>query len=252
MKRVLAACGVAFVLASQPILGTPQPSWAVPAANAVNDNAVTSRDCIFPDTPVFNGPTVISDLADGLSSDGRGPYIQGTDDVVGSVVSAGAALTIFHAKSSSVQKPRTYSVNLDYPVRGRLGRPLGIVQDTNGSGIGLMTQWSVVGDTFKSLHNIPVGKTVTAAMMSVAFRLDGRVHILQMGPLPNGHCHNGGRTLVTGKGTTPGTIHRIAKTRWEVDLPAGSIGRLFDVTDGTDHAVDRGLYHFRLHYAIGN
>jgi hypothetical protein len=102
------------------------------------------------------------------------------------------------------------------------------------------------------LQNIRVGQTVTAAQMNVTFHINGRTHLLQMGPQPNGHCHNGGTTLVNGTGTSSGTIYRASPTKWVMNLPAGSVGRLFDVENTPEHAVDKGLYHVRLHYEIGN
>jgi hypothetical protein len=38
---------------------------------------------------------------------------------------------------------------------------------------------------------------------------------------------------------------------WVMDLPAGSVGRLFDLSSTTQYAVDKGLYYLRLHYEIG-
>jgi hypothetical protein len=72
------------------------------------------------------------------------------------------------------------------------------------------------------------------------------------GPQPNGHCHNSGTTLVNGTGTSAGTIYRASATKWAIDLPAGSVGRLFDLYNTTEYASDKGLYYTQLHYEIGN
>jgi hypothetical protein len=69
-----------------------------------------------------------------------------------------------------------------------------------------------------------------------------------MGPRPVGFCVERGRTLVHGTGTSSGTIYRASQTMWVTDLPAGSVGRLFDVSNTPRNAVDRGLYYIRLHY----
>ena len=103
----------------------------------------------------------------------------------------------------------------------------------------------MAGDTLQNLHDIPVGKTVTAAQMNVGFDLNGRAHILQMGPQSFGVCHG---TPGHGTGTSSGTIYRASLTKWVMDLPAGSAGRLFDLEGGP---LDKGLFYVRLHYEIG-
>lgn len=195
--------------------------------------------------PSFDGPTVISDMTDGLSGDGRA-YIPGTDGVLKSGVSWNAGLV--------VTSPRKLTMNLDHPVPGGGGLPIGIV--TNGIDqalpkyFGVLTQWRRAGNGSQNLHDIPVSETVTAAQMNVPLYINGRVHLLQMGPQPFGHCE-AGTNLVNGAGTSSGTIHRASQTKWVVDLPAGSVGRLFDVHNTAAHAVDKGLYYVRLHYEIG-
>jgi hypothetical protein len=213
--------------------------------------AETPRACSFPDQKGSDGPTVILDFAEGLSSDGRGPYVKGTDGTGGSGVSNDASLVIGRWTDGSTPNPRAYSVNLNNPVPGGAGLSLGIITDRTGRGIALRAQMQKAGGEIRNLHSIPVGQTVAAAMMSVSFHINGQKHILQMGPQPFGHCDHGGVTLVSGAGTTAGTIHRATQTKWIVDLSSGSIGRLFDVSKSTNHAQDKGLYYFRLHYEIG-
>ena len=206
--------------------------------------------CEAPDTTEFVGQTVISDFADGVSSDGRGPYTQGVAGIIASAVHNEAALT-FYYKDRPVANPRSYSVNLDRPVPGGGGRPLGIITQHDGSGTGFLTQLLMVGDSLQSLHSIPVGRTVMAAQTNVSFTIHGRKHTLQMGPQPVGHCM--GATRVNGAGTSSATIYRATQTKWTVDLPPQSVGRLFDIDkNDVEHAVDKGLYYVRLHYEIGH
>ena len=226
--------------------------WEFATSRSLSVRASASQGCTFPDTSSSGGPTRVSDWVDGLSSDGRGPYVQGADGIGNSSVSNAAVLQIFYRNDGSTKKPRSYTVNLDNPVSGGGGVPLGHITDVSGKGIGLQTQWSMVGDAVRNFREIEIGQTVTAAQMNVSFHINERKHILQMGPQPNGKCHNGGVTLVSGIGTSSGTIHRVSKTKWVVDLPAGSMGRLFDISDGTDKAINKGLYYFRLHYEIGS
>ena len=206
-------------------------------------------DCKAPDTTEFVGPTVVSDFSDGVSSDGRGPYTKGVGGVIASAVHNEAALT-FYYNDRPVTDPRSYSVNLDRPVPGGGGQPLGIITQRDGSGTGFLTQLPMVGDSFQNLHSIAVGGTVKAAQTNVSFTINGRKHTLQMGPQPVGHCI--GATSVNGKGTSSGTIYRASPTKWVVDLPSGSVGRLFDIDkNDVKHAVDKGLYYVHLHYEIG-
>ena len=183
-----------------------------------------------------------------MSSDGRGSYIQGTDGVGYSVVVYVATLS-FDKSSRSVKNPRKYTVNLNNPVPGGGGVPLGTITDGNDNNIEI--QWYRVGDARQNLHNIPVGQTVTANQIDATFHINGRFHILQMGPQPYGHCHSA-PTAVFGTGTSSGTIYRASATKWAIDLPAGSVGRLFDLYNTDQYAVDKGLYYTQLHYEIGN
>jgi hypothetical protein len=146
--------------------------------------------------------------------------------------------------------PRTFSLNLGDPVAGGGGQPLGVVT-VRGDNL-LYASWQRVGNLLRSLVSIPLGETVQADQLNVSFHLDGRFHVLQFGPRPLGSCHEGGGTRVHGGGTTAGTIHRASATRWVVDLPPGSVGRLFDASHTVRHAVDKGLYRISLHYEIAN
>jgi hypothetical protein len=215
--------------------------------------------CDDSDTTEFFGPTTVSDFSDGVSSDGRGPYIQGTGAVGGSVVGNEAALSI-DGRDKKTKNPRRLTVNLNRPVPGGGGAPLGITTD----GGGLITQRALAENVFQNVNTIPVGQTVMAAQMNVSFSINGNVYILQMGPQAHGHCMTSANR-VNGIGTSSGTIYRASKTKWVMDLPAGSVGRLFDFANFFDlepnhrdwqhaweHAVDRGLYYVHLHYEIGN
>jgi len=220
----------------------------LPTCSGASDCAAGAVVCTGEDGPATIAPTVIADYSTGLSSDSRGPYIQGTDGVRNSIVVMVAGLSL-DKSSRSVKNPRKYSVNLDSPVPGGGGVPLGVV--TDGNDVNLETQWTRVGDTRRNLHDMTVGQTVTADQMNVTFHINDRFHILQMGPQAYGHCH-AAPTAVVGTGTSSGTITRLSATKWSVDLPAGSIGRLFDLYNTDQYAVDKGLYYFQLHYEIGS
>ena len=207
---------------------------------AVATVAQRAEGCNDPPTrAAFVGSTVVSDFSDGLSSDGRGPYASGWVAVHASVG--------LRVDSVGAVSPRKFVVNLSHPVPDGGGAPLGLI--TLADKAALFTQWRTVEKTPQNLNDIPVGQTVTAAQLNVWFYIDGRFHLLQMGPQPWGHCDSG-RNLVTGAGTSSATISRPSATKWVVDLPAGSVGRLFDLHNTAAHAVDRGLYYVHLHYEI--
>lgn len=214
---------------------------ALPKAVCANDGQASEA---------FVGTTVVADLSDGVSSDGRGPYIhQGTDGTGTVSAVTGIAVLGIGKANDSIRNPRKLTVNLTHPVPGGGGVPLGIITDGNDNGI--VVERQKVRDTLPRVSDIPVGQTVTAAQLNVAFHLNGRVYLLQMGPQPYGHCHSG-PNLVNGTGTSPGTIYRASRAKWVFDLPAGSVGRLFDLSNTKAHAVDKGLYFVHLHFEIAN
>ena len=219
----------------------------LPTCTGASDCAAGPVICTGEDGTSTVAPTAITDYSDGLSSDGRGAYVQGANGVRNSVV-LWAAFLAFDKSSKSIKNPRKDAVNLNYPVPGGGGVPLGTIVDGNDSN--LEVQWYRVGDARQNLHNIPVGATVTANQMNVTFHINGRYHILQMGPQPYGHCHSV-PTAVFGTGTTSGTIYRASATKWVFDLPQGSVGRLFDLYNTNQYAVDKGLYYMQLHFEIG-
>jgi hypothetical protein len=183
-----------------------------------------------------------------VSSDHRGPYIKGVDGVQWSIVVLGNAGLSLRFDKDSVERPRSFTVNLNHPVPGGGGIPLGIV--TSSSDNNLYTAWKREGTVSVSLQEIPIGQTVSAQQMNVGFHIKRHFHVLQMGPLPLGNCHTS-TNRVQGNGTSSGTIYRAGPTKWVMDLPAGSIGRLFDLSRTTENAIDKGLYYVRLHYEIG-
>ena len=220
----------------------------LPTCSGASDCAAGPVVCVGEGGPATVAPSVIADYADGLSSDGRGSYVQGVDGVRNSVIVYVTGVS-FEKASKSIKNPRKYTVNLNDPVPGGGGVPLGLITDGNDNNLEI--QWFRSGDTRQNLHNIPVGTTVTANQIDITFHINGRFHILQMGPQPYGHCHEA-PTAVFGTGTSSGAIFRASETKWVVDLPAGSVGRLFDLYNTDQYAVDKGLYYVRLHYEIGN
>jgi len=151
-------------------------------------------------------------------------------------------------------------VDLNHPVPGGGGVLRGVIVEDGvwhgnilpGSQLfsEIVAQWFTDPDfTQHSLLDIPVGTTVNAEQIDLDFHIQGVHHVLQMGPQPVGHCFSDG-TAIHGRGTSRGTITRTTVGRWVVDLPNGSIGRLFDDHIADKFAVDRGLYFVSLHFVL--
>ncbi len=235
----LATIGSCFVLAGERI-GFASGNERRPLA--------VQQLCKFTSATSLVGPVVVADLPSGVSSDGRGPYATEVGSVLMDVgPREGVGLSI-------LRPPRSLTLNLTHPVAGGGGIPRGMVTDSNVRAVRgelvLQTQWKMAGDTLQSPLGIRVGDTVKAGQIAVLFHIDGRSHILQMGPQPYGTCRGAG--LLHGAGTSQGTIQRPNFGTWVVDLPAGSVGRLFDVSNGRNRATDLGTYFVELHYEVVN
>lgn len=240
------ALGLALLVNVQPVATSGTQSSQLPNCTGWSNCNASRAVCRFESTPAFFGTTLVADAPKGVSSDGRGPYAAGRDGVKNSILTLGF-MSLALGDSSGGQNPRTLTVNMNDAVPSGGGRPLGIITIRGDNQ--LYTSWERIGKIARSLANIPVGETVSAGQINVSFHFDGRFHVLQMGPQALGHCH-ADTTKVHGEGTSSGTIHRASATRWIVDLPAGSVGRLFDASHTVKYAIDKGLYRIQLHYEL--
>ena len=191
LALVVVACGEAvdtgtFVGVHQAAMARGGNGGGLPTCSGPSDCAAGPLVCAGEDTTSTVGPAVIADHPNGLSSDGRGAYIKGSNGVQVTDVSTVAAIGLYASKS--MKNPRTYSLNLNNPVPSGGGNPLGII--TDGYDVYIETQWYTSGNARQNLHNIPVGQTVAADQIDVPVHINGRYHILQMGPQPYGHCHS--------------------------------------------------------------
>ncbi len=185
-----------------------------------------------------------------VTSDGRGPYVFGTSNVL-ALAASRAGVMVLGGPSTDGTPRRAIRVDLSQPVPGGGGVARGIVTDS--SHLEVAAQWRAEPNGERrrayALVDIPEGTTVSAAQLDVQFHIDGVVHVLQMGPQPIGHCFSDS-PAISGAGTTSGTITRRDANTWVVDLPPGSVGRLYDVHLSYPHAVDRGLYRVALRFVI--
>lgn len=98
-----------------------------------------------------------------------------------------------------------------------------------------------------SLLTGSVGTSIDAGgLTAVVDRATGRVSA----PIPLDTSSLGRNRFTWGGKEWLAATRRL--TKWAVDVPAGSIGRLFDIYNTDQYAVDKGLYYTELHYEIGN
>jgi hypothetical protein len=210
----------------------------------------SGREICKESTSGDGGPAslTLSDAPYAVISDGLGPYRnRGQGNVW--VFAARPAVLMFGPPSGSGPQARSIRVDLNHPVPSDIGVPLGVVTDNRS--LEMAAQWYTDSTTnlAHSILDIPIGATVFAEQTDVGFHLDGAYHVLQMGPMRYGHCLSDGSAL-DGAGTTRATIHRTTEHEWVVDLPPGSIGRLFDVHLRAPNAINKGLYYVSLHYVV--
>jgi hypothetical protein len=197
----------------------------------------------------------ISDSGYAVSSDGLGSYRSGSANV--RVVSGpGAILLLQHS-----QAPRSFIVDLDHPVPGDIGHPLGKIT-VDGVWPGrFIPSGTIAASELSAFYfapdssflgtDIPVGTTVQAGV-GFAFFLNGVGHALWAGPehFTMHHCLAAGTWGAYSTGTTPATLSRPTASTWVVDLPPGSIGRLFGAHSGGYNNVNEGLYYVSLRFVI--
>ena len=201
----------------------------------------------------------LTDSSYSVRSDGLGSYVNNWPTIrIGIGIIGGMLINMINSTDSSV---RYYSVDLNHPIPGDIGLPLGVIKasgwpgpflpsGTIGGNNEISAQWYTEKYTASHpLFEIPIGKTVFSQQLVVDFYIDGLLHVLQMGPQSYGHCISTG-SAIYGDGTTRGTITRETEIKWVIDLPLGSIGRLFDIHNGDRNAVNKGLYYVSLHYVI--
>lgn len=188
---------------------------------------------------------VFIDSGRSVRSDGLGPYRPGSGGVL--IVFDGPRLGLLaYAAEGNLQ--RSITIDLDHPVPAGVGVRLGAHVERQF--FETEAQWRTGADqAMRSLLDLPVGTTIAADQIEVNFMLGDAIHVLQIGPQSAGHCYSD-PTAIHGAGTSRGTIRREAENRWAVDVPPGSVGRLFDRGLGDPNAVDRGLYYVSLHYVV--
>lgn len=199
----------------------------------------------------------------GISDDGRGGYTDGVDGVQSTLANAGVRVYPFTPSSSTQQ--RTLKIDLSKPVDMRSQSNYGVIDRSDSN---FRVHWKQ-DDTAKVITGIlemPIGMTVKSQRVEASVMLDGRQHVLRFGNLDTGVCWTAIRT--TGEGTTEASVTRTSDTEWFLDLPPGSVGRLWDLkntatettqlfevptsTAGQSNgdAIDKGRYYVDVHAVI--
>jgi hypothetical protein len=188
----------------------------------------------------------------GIRDDGGGPYVHGADSVVSTLSNAGARVYPYFPPAG--EQRRTLLVDLSRPAQPKAQKNFGLIDrpDTN-----FRVHWKAVDKRISSILEIPIGAQVRSDRVEASVMLEGRQHILRFGDLDTGVCWPAAK--LEGPGTTAAVIDRVSATEWHVELPPGSVGRLWDLNGaptettelfklptragGPTTATDRGLYY---------
>lgn len=193
-----------------------------------------------------------------LRSDGAGVYRNGAG---GAKVFAAFALTLcvgyenpcgtLPGTARSPDSGRVFLVDLTRPVRAG-GVDRGVVRSAQANfgafwGQDTTRRTSYGGIDGWVLHHtldLPIATPISSERVELRFFLDGRQHILQLGPWVTGQYQQSQGRL-NGAGTTRATLLRTGSGTWVVRAPPGSVARLWD--NGNPAAPqDLGLYYFSL------
>lgn len=218
-------------------------------------------------SPRIGGKAALIDSASSVRSDGRGMYVNAVANATVELgVSAALIFTALH--DANIDSIRAFRVDLSKPVPGGGGVPLGVLRvpertsdnraspavndltGTRSTYASIFAQWyAEPNENIHGVSDIPIGTTVNAEQLDVNLTIDGAAHVLQMGPQPMWHCYSD-RPAIHGAGTTRAAISHPTAAQWIIDLPRGSIGRLWDVHLLPANAVDKGLYFVSLRLVI--
>lgn len=140
---------------------------------------------------------------------------------------------------------REMTVDLTHPVDNGGGISQGVMVGTNYMKVYAISSLNADGK-LAGLHWMPVGQTVPAFWAKLEFtdKATGTLWSVTFNPDPQICAH-----AYSAPGSTRASITRTSDSHWQVDLPAGSIGRLYrGISPST--GGDRGLFYIQAHFAI--
>jgi hypothetical protein len=202
---------------------------------------------IYQDPNCYAMSAVVED-GHALIADGRGPYTEGVDEAR---VQSRGAMSIWSWRytdslsnrpdlKARAPKIRSLKYDFDHPVAGSGSAQLGVISDQVGR-FHAFWKRDTENRSIASFILTPVGETVTTDRVEMWVMVNGKQHVLQMGPWAMGEFS--ARSAVSGTGTTRATIRRESRTDWIISAPRGSIARLNEYDD-IQHPIDRGLFYF--------
>ena len=187
-----------------------------------------------------------------LKGDGLGVYAWGVDSVAAWL---GSGLFLHLSPPTPARGPlgpsrpgfrRSLSFDLSQPVPGSGAVTRGVVRD-NEAYLWIWYRRDPATDRVTTLREISVSDSVhNLERIEMHFRINGVLHVLQMGPFVEGQGGAGPWfTGIHGDGTTLGSLTHPHPDLWRVTAPSGSVARLWSFEDRT-RPLNRGLYRFSL------
>jgi hypothetical protein len=141
---------------------------------------------------------------------------------------------------------RSLGFDLTNPVPGSGASTLGVARDHEAY-IWIWFRRDPQTERVITFRELTVSDSIhTVERIEMHFRVDGVLHILQMGPFVEGQ--GGGAAWYTGmhgEGTSLGTVQHSSPNDWTVRASADSKARLWRFDDRAQ-PVDQGLYYFGL------
>ena len=135
---------------------------------------------------------------------------------------------------------RSFRIDLSHPVPGGGGESRGVITDSRPH-LQIHTRLDSTGKNV-GLQGMRIGETTKARYIAIA----ATDHQLRIYFNPEHTCPT---RLVLARGSTQGMVTRRSATRWEIELPEGSMGRLLEGAEGRERQ-DRGLYYFRTRLIV--
>jgi hypothetical protein len=184
----------------------------------------------------------VTDTGNSVRGDGRGEYVDTADNAGVNDLNAFALRTFWPNKLSD--KPvRSLSVDLNDPVAGGGGVPMGVFTDQRAV---IASYWRVDSSNFVfAPQDIPLGTTVASERTQIWITnpVDGKRYVVHFGPWSN-RCEPFGE--VPTDGSTQVQITRTGPHAYIFNAPKGSIATLADVADQST-PIRKGLYYVNFY-----
>jgi tetratricopeptide (TPR) repeat protein len=215
----------------------------------VNKNSVAF---VCEHTPRYERPPMtltIDTKSNFIRSDGKGIYKNDEQKI------SSYFLTAYNFLTSGIQvldqsanwtdtSTRYFVVNLNSPVKSSGAKKQGEIRDPFASFHSFYRiDTALKLDLIYNLNQMPVGATIESPRTDIHFHINRQLHMLHFGYWGLGDCGEpyARAARINGTGTTLIRITRHSETSYTIEAPAGSIGRLWDISNLTE-PVDKGLF----------